>query len=109
MAQISGEHWAMENINKHFEERRNDSTPTSALPGPRRRSRGSSGICSGLIWTRGSIEESLPPITATSLWEYVRRRTDKGFIAYGLMMGDNPLKPLSLWLFSLTKELIYLI
>ena len=96
LARISGEHWTMENIRTNFKGRRDDLYARYRLAKTQeerqRVIRGMQRFNMDIRKYRGVI----PPITATSLWESVRQRPDKGFIPYGIMMGDNPLKPLNL-------------
>jgi len=86
MAQISGEHWTMENVKKHFAEKRNDLYARGRLAKTQEEKqeviRDMQKFNMGTRKYRGVIS----PITATSLNEAARQKFEKPFLAFGV--GD---------------------
>ena len=89
MAPISGEHWTMENVKKHFAEKRNDLYARGRLAKTQEEKqeviRDMQKFNMGTRKYRGVIS----PITATSLNEAARQKFEKPFLAFGRIMEAN--------------------
>ena len=81
-AQISGEDWTMDNVNKHYA----DFMPATARPRPGGKGRKSSGICRGSTWRPGNIEESSRPSPQVRCGRQLRK--DRKAV-YGFRKNDE--------------------
>jgi hypothetical protein len=90
LARISGEHWTMENVQKHFKEKRDDLYSRYRLartPEEKQRViRDMQRFNREARKYRGVI----PPITATSIGQAGQQKPEKPFIGFRRMMETSP-------------------
>ena len=90
IAQISGVHWTMENVQKHFKEKRDDLYSRyrlSKIPEERRKViRDMQRFNLDARKYRGVIS----PITATSMGRTIEQGQEKRFVGFGMMMEASP-------------------
>ena len=90
LARISGEHWTMENVQKHFKEKRDDLYSRYRLartPDEKQRDI--------LDMQRFNMDARkyrgvIPPITATSMGQATQQKPEKQFIGFGRVMEASP-------------------
>jgi ribosomal protein S15P/S13E len=86
LARVSGEHWTMENVQKHFKEKRDDLYSryrlARTLDEKQRVIRDMQRFNMEARKYRGVI----PPITATSMGQATQQKLEKPFIGFGRMM-----------------------
>ena len=90
MARISGEHWTMENVRKHFKEKRDDLYSRYRLAKtPEDKKRVLRDMQRFNLDTR-KYRGVIPPISASSMGQAVEQKPEKPFIGFGKMIEANP-------------------
>jgi len=90
MAQISGEHWTMENVKKHFAEKRNDLYARSRLVKTQEEKQGVIRDMQKFKMGARKYPGVIPPIAASSLRQAASQRPERPFMEFGKMMEASP-------------------
>ena len=90
MAQISGEHWTLENVKKHFAEKRNDLYARSRLAKTQEEKQGVIRDMQRFNMEARKYRGVIPSIAASSLHEATLQRPEKPFMAFEKMMEASP-------------------
>ena len=90
MAQISGEHWTLENVKKHFAEKRNDLYARSRLAKTQEEKQKVMRDMQRFNMEARKYPGVIPPIAASSLRETTSQRLEKPFMGFGRMMEASP-------------------
>ena len=90
MAQISGELWTMENVKKHFAEKRNDLYARSRLAKTQEERQKVIRDMQRFNLEARKYREVIPPIAASSLRKTTSQRPEKPFMEFGKMMQASP-------------------
>jgi ribosomal protein S15P/S13E len=90
MAQISGEHWTMENIKKHFADKRNDLYARGRLAKTQEERQKVIRDMKRVNMEVRKYRGVIPPIAASSLREATSQRPEKPFMGFGRMMEASP-------------------
>ena len=90
MAQISGEHWTMENVKKHFAEKRNDFYARSRLAKTQEERQKVIRDIQRFNMEARKYRGVIPPIAASSLQQAASQRPDKPFMEFGKIMEASP-------------------
>ena len=85
LAEISGEHWPMENVKKHFAEKRNDLYARYHLAKTQEDRQKVIRDMQKFNMDARKYRGIVPPITMTSFREKALQRPEKAFIAFGRM------------------------
>ena len=86
---ISGEYWTMENIRKHFKEKRDDLYSRYRLARNQEEKRRVIRDMQRFNMDARKYRGLIPPITATSLRQAVLKRLEKPFLSFGRLMETN--------------------
>ena len=90
MAQISGEHWTMENVKKHFAEKGNDLYARSRLTKTQEERQKVTRDMQRFNMEARKYRRVIPPIAASSLRETALQRPERPFVEFGRMMEASP-------------------
>jgi hypothetical protein len=90
MAQISGEHWTMENVKKHFAEKRNDLYALVLLAKTEEERQKVIRDMQRFNMETRKYRGVIPPIAASSLKEAASQRPEKPFMGFGRIMEASP-------------------
>ena len=92
LARISGEHWTMENVQKHFKGKRDDLYSRYRLARtPEEKQRVIRDMQRFNMEAR-KYRGVIPPITATSMGQAAQQKPEKPFIGFGRMMESQPIR-----------------
>jgi hypothetical protein len=90
LARISGEHWSIENVQKHFKDKKDDLYSRYRLARtPEEKQRAIRDMQRFNLDAR-KYRGVIPPITATSLWQAALQKPEKPFLGFGRMMEASP-------------------
>jgi hypothetical protein len=90
LARISGEHWAMENVQRHFKEKRDDLYSRYRLAKtPEEKQKVIRDMQKFNLEAR-KYRGVIPPITATSLKQAVLQKPEKSFLSFERAMEASP-------------------
>jgi hypothetical protein len=90
MAQISGEHWPMENVKKHFAEKRNDLCARSRLAKTEEERQKVIRDMQRFNMEARKYRGVIPPVAASSLRQVSSQRPERPFMGFGKMMETSP-------------------
>ncbi len=90
MAQIAGEHWPMENIKKHFAEKRNDLYARYRLAKTQDERQKATRDIQKFNMEARKYRGVIPPIAPSSLQQAASQRPEKPFMQFGKMMEASP-------------------
>jgi N12 class adenine-specific DNA methylase len=86
MAQISGEHWTMENVKKHYAKKRNDLYARARLAKNQEERQNVIRDMQRFNMEARKYQGVIPPIAASSLRETTSQRPERPFMEFGKMM-----------------------
>jgi hypothetical protein len=90
MSEVSGEHWTMENVKKHFAEKRTDLSARYRLSQTQEERQ---KVIRDIQWFNMEARKYrgfIPPIGASSLRDAAPQRPEKPFMAFGKLMEASP-------------------
>ena len=90
LARISGEHWTMENVQKHFKEKRDDLYSRYRLAKTPEDKKKVIRDMQRFNLDARKYRGVIAPITATSLRQAALQRPEKDFLSFGMMMEASP-------------------
>jgi len=90
LARISGEHWTMENVQKHFKEKKDDLYSRYRLARTPEEKQIAIRDMQRFNFDAKKNRGVVPPITATSMGQAAEQKPEKPFIGFGRMMEVNP-------------------
>jgi ribosomal protein S15P/S13E len=90
MALISGEHWTMENVKKHFAEKRNDLYARSRLAKTQEERQKVIRDMQRFNMEARKYRGVIAPIAASSLQQAASQRPERPFMQFGKMMEASP-------------------
>ena len=90
IAQISGEHWTMENVKKLFAEKRNDLYARSRLAKTQEEKQGVIRDMQRFNMEARKYRGVIPPVAASSLREVASQRPERPFMEFGKIMEASP-------------------
>ena len=90
LARISGEHWTMENVQKHFKEKRDDLYSRYRLARMPEEKRKVIREMQKVNMEARKYRGLIPPITASSMGQAAQQKPEKPFIGFGRMMEASP-------------------
>jgi hypothetical protein len=90
MSEISGEHWTMENVKKHFTEKRNDLYARLRLAKTQEEKQGVIRDMQRFNMEARKYRGIIPPIAVSSLREAASQRPEKPFMEFGKVMEASP-------------------
>ena len=90
LARVSGEHWTMENVQKHFKERRDDLYSRYRLARTPEEKQQVIRDMQKFNMEARKYRGVIPPITASSMGQATQQKPEKPFIGFGRMMEANP-------------------
>jgi hypothetical protein len=90
LAEISGEHWTMENVKKHFAEKRNDLYARFRLAKTQEEKQMVFRDMQRFNMEVRKYRGVIPPIAASSLREAASQRPERPFMEFGKMMEASP-------------------
>ena len=90
MSEISGEHWTMENVKKHFPEKRKDLCARSRLAKTQEERQKVIREMQRFSMKARKYREVIPPVAASSLREAASQRPERPFMEFGKMMEASP-------------------
>jgi hypothetical protein len=90
MSEISGEHWTMENVKKHFADKRNDLYARFRLARTREEKQGVIRDMQKFNMETRRYRGFVSPITMTSLRQATLQKPEKAFMGFGRMMDASP-------------------
>ena len=90
LARVSGEHWTMENVQKHFKEKRDDLYSRYRLAKTSEEKQKVIRDMQRFNLDARKYRGVIPPITATSLRQAALQKPEKSFLIFGRMMESSP-------------------
>jgi hypothetical protein len=90
LARISGERWTMENVQKHFKEKKDDLYSRYRLARTAEEKQRVIRDMQRFNLDAGKYRGVIPPITATSLREAALQKPEKAFVGFGRMIENSP-------------------
>jgi len=90
LARISGEHWTMENVQKHFKGRKDDLYSRYRLAQTPEEKRRVIRDMQKFNMEARKYRGVIPPITATSMGQATQQKPEKSFVGFGRMMESPP-------------------
>jgi len=90
LARISGEHWTMENVQKHFKEKRDDLYSRNRLAKTSEDKQRVIRDMQRFNLDARKYRGVIPPITVTSLRQAALQKPEKAFLNFGRMMEVIP-------------------
>ena len=90
MAQISGEHWTMENVKKHFAEKRNDLYARARLAKTEEDRQAVIRDMQRFNMEARKYRGVIPPIAASSLRQSASQSPERPFMGFGRIMEASP-------------------
>ena len=90
MAQISGEHWTMENVKKYFAEKRNDLYTWVRLAKTQEERKKVIRDMQRFNMEARKYRGVTPPIAASSLRQAASQKPERPFMEFGKMMKASP-------------------